>query len=527
MLFLKKLMMLLLVTVFFTVGVTPVWAANKPAILFIPHDNRPVSFEQTVETLQRRGYELIVPPAQLLGSRDNLGNPDELWNWLYNNAKRADAVVLSSDSLLYGSLVGSRKHNYSAADIEKRTENFAKLRKEHPRLKIYVFGSIMRSPRSGAASGGEEPSYYAKYGTDIFQLTALQDKEEVEGLTRSENLRLERLKRSVPKKALDDWLGRRDKNFKANLKLVDMVRKERFGYLALGRDDNAPFSQTHKESRLLEAQSGDLGVSKFQTVSGIDEMGMVLLTRAVNDMEWSIPFVAVEYASGVGEKTIPSYSDESIGTAIRSHLFAAGAIPVSTAERADLVLLVNTNKDGVTLEANDAANTTAQRENTASFVKLIESNLKKGYQISVADIAFANGADNALLNAMAKKDLLPKLMSYSGWNTANNSAGFAIGQGLLARKMSQDDKNHLLAVRYLDDWAYQANIRQQVAADRFAMQGGQYGNLGKAKRSVVKSTRNKMYEFSNHYLSDFSISSIAVDFPWNRMFEVDVDVVNK
>ena len=55
-------------------------AADK--IVFIPQDNRPISDEQTVDTIKQLGYEVIVPPDELLGSRDNLGNPDKLWNWL-------------------------------------------------------------------------------------------------------------------------------------------------------------------------------------------------------------------------------------------------------------------------------------------------------------------------------------------------------------------------------------------------------------------------------------------------------------
>lgn len=518
----KKLICFFVVCLYTLVMTVPVFAAIKPKILFIPHDDRPVSFSQTAATVGKLDYDLVIAPKELLGNRQSQGNPDALWEWLLAEAKEADAVVLSSDTLLYGSLVGSRKHTYTSEEITARVAHFEQLKEENPQLKIYAFGSIMRSPRSSA--GGEEPSYYAQYGPDIFMLTALEDKAETVGLGRKEQRQLTNLKKSIPSAAINDWMDRRSKNFAANLKLVDFARHDVFSYLALGLDDNAPFSQTHKERRLLDLQSGDLGASKFQTLAGIDEMGLVLLTRAVNDLRWDIPLVAIRYADGVGEETIPTYSDEQIGKSIRAHLFASGAIPVPTEKRADLILLVNTKQDGSTSEANYPDNTVEPKENTISFVNTVESFLKRGYAVSIADIAYGNGADNALMAELNKRKLLPALASYSGWNTGNNSAGFAIGQGILARHMSPADKNQLLAIRLLDDWAYQANVRQAAASELAGMKGGTYSQLDKAKGKITKSANQKINQFADLHLQQFAIEEVLLDFPWNRMFEANVEI---
>lgn len=502
----------------------PVFASIKPTVLFVPHDDRPISFHQTADTMRKLDYHLLVPPQALLGNRENLGESDALWEWLFAEAKRADAVVLSSDSLLYGSLVASRKHDFTEDAILKRVDNFARLKQENPRLKIYVFGSIMRTPRSGAASGSEEPSYYAKYGADIFNFTALNDKSETAGLTRREKRELKKLTKTIPAEALEDWMNRRDENFKANLKMVDMARAGGFNYLVLGRDDNAPFSQTNKESRALDKASADLGVSKFQTLSGIDEMGLVLLSRAVNDLEWNVPLVSVQYADGIGAKTVPSYANEEIGKAIHAHLLAAGAIPAFSDKRADFVLLVNTNKNGETYEANYPNNTVEPRENTISFANQIARYLESGKKVAVADISFANGADNALMAELTKRGILPKLAAYAGWNTANNSAGYAIGQGILTKDMAEADKNYLLTVRLLDDWAYQANVRQMVAGESNTLKGGSYSKLDKAKRKAVLSAKDKIELFVRENMQQFPVEEVQVDFPWNRMFEIDVKI---
>ena len=501
----------------------------KPRILFVPHDDRPVSFKQTAETLRKLPVELLTPPPALLGSRTRPGDPEGLWRWLQESAPKVDAAVLSSDALLYGSLVASRKHALPRETILARAERFQKLSADFPRLDLYAFGSIMRTPRDGNASS-EEPDYYAAYGAQIFRLTALEDKAETEGLSRQETRELEKLRAAIPAEALADWLARREKNFAANARLVELAENGVFRYLALGRDDNAPHSQTHKESRRLDAKAAGLDKSRFQTLAGIDEMALLLLTRAANRTgALDIPFVAVRYADGAGEKTVPTYSDEAIGTSIRAQLFAAGAIPVPTTKRADLVLLVNTNADGATFEANAPVNDGAPRENTASFAEAVETYLAAGHPVGIADIAFANGADNALLAALEARGALPRLTAYAGWNTANNSSGFAIGQGILARHMNEADKNELLAVRLLDDWAYQANLRQMLAARLVypALGPGGYGSLGALRPALALAASRQATEFAAQRLPQFGLHKVRLDFPWNRMFETDVTLLPK
>ena len=58
---------------------------TKGKIVFIPQDNRPVSDEMPADTISKLGYELIIPPEELLGNRENLGDSDKLWEWLETN----------------------------------------------------------------------------------------------------------------------------------------------------------------------------------------------------------------------------------------------------------------------------------------------------------------------------------------------------------------------------------------------------------------------------------------------------------
>ena len=76
--------------------------ANGRTILFVPHDNRPTSCEQSAEPLELSGYNVLMPPREMLGGLHNRGNVDGLWEWVNDNIKQADAAVISADSMIYG-----------------------------------------------------------------------------------------------------------------------------------------------------------------------------------------------------------------------------------------------------------------------------------------------------------------------------------------------------------------------------------------------------------------------------------------
>lgn len=504
-------------------------SVHAEKILFIPHDDRPVSFQQPADVVAQLGYEVISPPPEMLT------HPDELWPWFFDNAAQADAAVVASDALLYGGLIPSRSHEIDADELFARVENFKALHEKHPSLNLYLFGSLMRTPYVGTPGDREEPAYYGQYGTQIFQLTRLLDKQEISKLSGAEKNELAELQKSIPDEILDDWFARRVKNLSATKKILDLVDAGVINFFIIGRDDNAPLCQTHRENRQLLEYMKNIPKTKAQSHAGIDEYAMLLLARAVNDLNCYLPFVNVQYNHGVSAKTVPHYSDEQIGDSIRDEILIAGGMFVPKPERADFVLFVNTDPKGETFEIHNSMppqNLTKSQEkhftrNAEKFSAMVEDAINKNLPVGIADIISANGSDNFLMQELYEKNLLFKLNAYGGWNTATNTSGFAIGMGVLTKKMSRASIDRLLATRYLDDWAYQANVRAAVAAEIAKLPDALQVclNYGDHEANLVKLKNVLMHEFAVKYFPQWN--EFVVSSPWHRMFECRIDFTGR
>ena len=133
---------------------------------------------------------------------------------------------------------------------------------------------------------------------------------------------------------------------------------------------------------------------------------------------------------------------------------------------------------------------------------------------AVADVRFANGADNAFVKALFDAGLDDKFLGYCAWNTSANTLGsliFALKLTILAKEkgtFNEDAFNRLMLTRFLDDWAYQANVRQE---------------LGSPDLSALK---QKMSCYEKNLIAKFPTTrKINYEFPWNRLFEVEIDFI--
>ena len=491
---------------------------RKGTMVFVPLDTRPVCKDYTMKTMQAAGWDIVAPPDEMLSSLSHSGDPDKLLDWLEENAKEAVAVVASADSLIYGGLVDSRTHHTDLTVLQSRVERLLSLKKGGAGPDIYMFITIMRSPKRSAAP--VEPVYYEQWGPQLFRQGALQDKSELGKLSRKEEKELKALNHEIPRNVIADYYGRRKINMQTTELLLHGIETGVFTNLLIGRDDTSPLSQAHREALHLGSLVNELPKSKIRFFAGADQLGLVLLTQAANRLMFTTPLVYTEYAAGKGGETVPTYEDNTIANSARQHIYASGAFPVRKAKNADFVLAVNTPYNGKTLEASDAKNNGAADKYTKAFARKVQSYLDDGKKVIVADSKYGNGADNALVKELFRRGIAYKLAAYGGWNTSGNSLGFALAQGMESTYFTGNAGRDFLNVRYLDDWAYQANARMDVYKN--VIWPNHMPNSGftpeqqevaeKAiKESIVKTAEPIMGDAALEY--DFKL-------PWSRMFEV-------
>lgn len=488
-------------------------------IIYIPIDNRPVCLKYPVNAINAYGYNIITPPETMLSSREKGGDPEKLWDWLLKNSKDADSIVIASDSLIYGGLVQSRTHFLAQETILARINKLKDLKKISPKLKVYCFSSLLRTPRQ--SFGNVEPPYYEQYGSWFFRLGELQDKTEIYGYDYLDATEIKNLTELIPQEYYKDWFDRREKNLSAHFALAELARNKFFHYYAVGKDDHAPLSQTHMEARKLKEYTSDISSARFHIIPGIDQVGILLLVRAINEDTWTTPYIHTVYAEGTGPLTVPLYSDETIGESVQVQIMAAGAYTTSEPEKADLVLVLNTPVGGINKEAINPENQPfSSPENRRLISKIIE--FSKEHPVALADVAYANGSDNGFMHELYKQNSIYALTSYAGWNTADNSIGFALTFGLLAKKQKPVDHMKILQTRLIDDWYYQANVRQNITRE-FKTEGYNIYYLDKQQDMATKILLKDLNEFNKKY-GNFIKSDFSADFPWNRLFEIDVEV---
>lgn len=493
---------------------------QRGTLLFVPLDTRPVCKNYTVESLKAAGWNVEVPSDKLLSSSEHNGNADALLDWLDKKAPKAIAIVASADSLIYGGLVDSRTHHFNEKILNGRLDRLLEIKKKNKNPYICFFVTIMRSPKQSGAP--VEPAYYSTYGSQLFQQGALADKADRKMISSLEKRKLRLLNKDIPENVQKDFYGRRAENLKITEKLLRAVKNRKFDYLLIGRDDTAPFSQAHREAAVISKQVDKLPVGSVNFFAGADQLGILLLDRAVNTLSYETPFIYTYYAPGKGGQTVPSYEDETVAASAKNHILAAGGYPVDSPEKADFILAINTPENGITLSSSSTENKQPLTASGKEFLNKVAEFIKQNKKVIIADVKFGNGADNALVEEMFRQNLAFKTVSYSGWNTAGNSLGFALAQGCLAKDMSSEDRKTLLNIRYLDDWAYQANVREMIYRQLIWPKQLPNANMKPRELSTVEDMAGKMiYSFTRPYMAQTALRYMYT-LPWRRMFEIEV-----
>lgn len=444
-------------------------------ILFLPIDNRPVCYQlPKLIADMNEDIELILPPRKLLGGLHKQADVDGLFKWL-SSVKKVDSAVLSLDTIAYGGLIPSRRSPETFEDIKNRIE---KLKQILVKLnaKIFAFSSVMRISNNNINQ--EEKKYWNLYGEKLFKYSY-------------ELHKYGKIETDIPQEILNDYITTRKRNFEINKIYLEWQKQGLFDTLIFSKDDCAEFGFNVKEAQELEDMGGI-------TKTGADEIPLTLLARSVDTGVNVCPFfLEPEY-----KNLISNYEDVSIEKSVLGQLELAGC-DVSDMSSADVLLVINNFKDH--------QGEIVMKRPTVEFDKIW---LPPDKNYAVADVRFANGADNAFIEQLFDKGLRQNFLGYSAWNTSANTLGSLICAVKVlisaknAKKFQPSAFKRLQAVRFLDDWAYQANVRQQLT------------------RPDVKelSSKMKIYEERVGAVLNSELTVTKYSFPWDRLFEVEIGI---
>ncbi|HVN15516.1 MAG TPA: DUF4127 family protein [Anaerolineales bacterium] len=534
-------------------------------IICLPLDDRPVNYDYPQILAQMAGMSMDLPPREWLGNPWRSSQHQDLIHWLEQAAATVDVAILAIDTLAYGGLIPSRTSSESAADVLARLELLKQLKAARPSLKILASSVILRISRANSAE--EEKPYWATYGSRMFRLSYLEHKSALEEASPAECNERDELRVQIPDDVYNDYLQGRSRNHTINRAMLDWSAKGVFDYLLLPQDDTADYGWNIAEARALQGLIRAQNLSERAIIyPGADEIGCLLLARAVCQQAGFAPRIWPRYSSIQGAFSVTAYEDRPVHELLKAHLAPLNGSVAESPEESNLLLFINAPAEGQgaadlqwLIEEQQNASTphlmnedeifrqtrremTTPNRSPEEFVRAMRVALNTNKPVALADVAFVNGADLSLGRMLMKEDLAPRLAAFGGWNTAGNTLGTVLAhsviRALMLRKNITPDQQtaHLtfLFLRYLDDYFYQTIVRTQTAYESLPALGlaPTFERLPNEMVARVEAIIQNRLEphisglcnlfLQNGLAQDIQITNIHL--PWQRLFEIGFDV---
>lgn len=403
-------------------------------IAIIPIDNRPVCYALPREIAKiDADLELLLPDKKFLGGLKSTADIEGILNWL-EKLENIDAIIVSLDTIAYGGLIPSRRGKFSIEEIKNRLDTFKNKCKD--KGEIYAFSSIMRISNNNVNE--EEKEYWREYGEKIFQYSYKFHKE---GLETDE----------IPQEILNDYIATRYRNFEINKMYLNWTEEGFFNTLVFSKDDCAQFGLNVLEADILKRTIKEKNISAL-IKTGADEIPLALFALAVSNYNKQTPTISPKFLAPEFKNLVSNYEDISIEGSVEAQIELAGCKVVEEDE-ADIILLVNNFEE----KQGEIVMGVKTKPYTGKF-----DLPQKPFVI--ADVRFANGADNEFVKKLFGKKLnLKNFYGYSAWNTSANTLGSLLCAAVVrffAKDYNEEAFKSLQMIRFLDDWAYQANVRQ-------------------------------------------------------------------
>jgi len=438
-------------------------------VLYVPLDERACNyyFPQNLAKMTDN-IELLVPPYEKMGMLKTPADYEFIWQWIFDNASLCDYAILSVDTLVYGNIVNSRTHHRTCEECEQTLNNFRKLKKMNPNIKIHAFNLVARV--AGYDNAHEDPEYWDTCGKNIWRYTCLMDKIDRQHANEAEKAEFDALKGKIPLEYLKDFLDRRVVDQFTNLYCIELVKENIFDVLTIPKDDTAEYGYAAiDQSAIAKKVRENRLMNGVLVYPGADEVGCVLFTRIFNLVNQYTPRIYVRYSSVLGPQIVPSYEDRPLHESIKSQITSLGGVLEDSANCSDCMLAVN-SPGKYMIESSEQFSkdlTFSSHINMHEILRYI-SYYRSAYQkaVGIAEVSVANGCENEFMDYALISGVLHEVQAVGGWNTAQNTIGVVLAKTVIASYyhcFKDDFEKYQLSeeIKVRDivcDWLYQSNV---------------------------------------------------------------------
>lgn len=513
----------------------------KENILLVPLDSRPVCSTMVQKLGRIVGLNVIVPPKELLDNYRQPANRKKLYEWLNNNISHYQKAIISADILLHGSLLQSRQTTVTPKEQQKFLQGLQKLRQENGmHTAIDIFSIIPRLLVSDELLPDRWYQFHLMRYSQLLDMTEINnDPYMTKELLEYQN--------KIPNNILAKYLALFKNSHQFNLALLEAARKQQSQVpfnIIIGQDDASPFGLPHRNALQLQKFMQHEKLQHHTSITyGADEIASLLLTRYyLQQQKWQ-PKVYLQFATPNTEFMHMPYMAVSTGAAIRNQLQFVGAAITDDYQAADVILYIH---------CGDEKHLPQKQQ-----VQAISNILAQNKRLALVDLSANFNAEEMLLPYLLDEKVpVNHLCAYAGWNTFSNSSGTAIAQSLLFTgrlyelQKAKSEPQQIAALyaqnlqftieRMVEDYYYQKKLHPQLRPYLESFGITPTDLMPDAKEQTEFSLQKKISLYScyllhsnlgrtpfyedkhnAYYLRDLAI---GVRLPWNRIFEVSLDV---
>lgn len=483
-------------------------------------DDRPCNYLWPQKLIRGTGFKVIAPPRDIMGFFYKPGDRDSIYSWLRENVKKMDVLILSLDMMTYGGLIASRKFGEKINNLKKRLKIIEELKVINPRLTVYAFSVLMRisinvdSPES--QKHWKNIFEYSKTHYQITQLKRTALKKE-----------LKELEKLIPERILKEYLSTRKRNFTLNTYFLDFVDKGFIDFLVYSQEDAAEYGLHREEQTKLKKiiRKRDL-LEKVDILTGTDELFSLLLARYINHLTEIVPKFFVDYTYDEGRYVIAPYEDCCLDISVGEHIRVLGGIQTVEPDNSEIIYLCH-NSNTVPIDLFSVIPQVFDKSPAQIFMRKIRKYLKFKKPLAIADVFYSNGGDPELVSRLISNGYLKYISSYSALNTTSNTIGLSLSLANIDFVMGfpEKHKKELILERIIDDCYYQTLLRPEM--NRIIRERGfSWLNLDGNGKLFEEDLNKKLQEYLYPVLKKWklSIEKFSARFPWDRTFEIEIDL---